>query len=107
MNIDEARKRAQELGELAAADPEFRKRAESDPRGTMIEHGIPEALVDDILNKARRRGIHPFQYHLLCSHHDNELRENYRRRHHAGVERRKRMRRKHKTAMAEATGKCI
>ena len=51
MNIDEARKRAQELGELAAADPEFRKRAESDPRGTMIEHGIPEALVDDILNE--------------------------------------------------------
>ena len=34
---------------MAASDPDFRSRMESDPRGTMIEHGISESLVDDIL----------------------------------------------------------
>jgi hypothetical protein len=58
VNIDEARKRAAELGELAAADPDFRKRMESDPRGTLIEQGIPEAMVDDVLEP-------DFEGHLL------------------------------------------
>jgi hypothetical protein len=50
MDLNEARKRADELGARAAGDPEFRERLANDPRGTLAAAGIPDELIDEIVD---------------------------------------------------------
>jgi hypothetical protein len=50
MDLNEARKRVNELGDRAAGDPEFRDRLLNDPRGTLAAAGIPDDLIEEIID---------------------------------------------------------